>query len=105
MKKGITVVFGISLAVFMYLFLSGFSSCAKSRLEPTGEPGKTVMTACTVCHDTQRICDALGKKDKDAWSMTVTRMVGKGASLDKEGIPQVVNFLSGLTPDSKPVCK
>ena len=105
MKKGIAVVFGISSAVFIYLFLSGFSPCAKSRLEPTGEPGNTVMTACTVCHDTQRICDALGKKDKDAWGMTVTRMVGKGASLDKEGIPQVVDFLSGLKPGSKPVCK
>jgi hypothetical protein len=105
MKKGIAVVFGISLAVFMYLFLSGYSSCAKSRLEPMGETGKTIMTTCTVCHDTQRICDALGKKDRDAWSMTVTRMVGKGASLDKEGIPQVVGFLSGLNPGSKPVCK
>ncbi len=70
-----------------------------------GDPSGMVMSACAACHNTQKVCDALGKKDKDAWAQTVNRMVGKGASLDKDSIPSVVDFLAGLKPGTKPICK
>lgn len=105
MNKGLGVVFLAAFVFFIYTCLCGFSSCTNTSSQPKGEPGNMVMTACTACHDTQRICDALGKKDKDAWAQTVDRMVGKGAALDKDSIPQVVDFLASLKAGSQPICK
>jgi hypothetical protein len=105
MKKGLGVVFAVAFVFFIYLSLCGFSSCMKSSSQPNGDPGNIVLMACTACHDTQRICDALSKKDKDAWTQTVNRMVGKGAVLDKESVPQVIDFLTSLKAGSQPICK
>lgn len=104
MKKSLGI--GI-LGFFMIsalISLSGFLACASSP-QQAKDPQALVMKACTACHDTGRICDALGKKDQAAWTETVTRMVGKGAAVDKESIPLVVDFLSGLKPGSPPICK
>ena len=105
MKKGLGVVFAAAFVLFIYIWLCGFSSCTNPSSQPKGDPGNMVMTACTACHDTQRICDALGKKDKDAWAQTVNRMVGKGAALDKDSVPQVVDFFTSLQAGSQPICK
>jgi hypothetical protein len=105
MRKNIGEVFGLVFIVFIFLFLTGFASCAKTQSQQAGDPQSLVMTACTVCHDTQRICDALSKKDKDAWTQTVTRMKDKGAAVPAENIPQVIDYLAGLKPGSPPICK
>ena len=105
MKKGLGVVFMAAFVFFTYIWLCGFSSCTNPSSQPKGDPGNMVMTACTACHDTQRICDALGKKDKDAWAQTVNRMVGKGAALDKDSVPRVVDFFTSLQAGSQPICK
>lgn len=105
MRTDIGEVLGLVFIVFLFLFLSGFPSCAKLPSQQVGDPQSLVMTACTACHDTQRICNALGKKDKDAWTQTVTRMVGKGAAIDKGSIAEVVDFLSSLKPGTPPICK
>lgn len=69
------------------------------------DASKTVMAACTKCHIAERICAALGKKDKAAWDVTVTRMIGKGAQVSDKDKPAVVAYLVGLKPGSKPVCE
>lgn len=95
----------VLLIVGMYFFMTGFSSCTKPKLQSNGDTSSTIMSTCTACHDTQRICNAMGIKDKDAWNQTVTRMVGKGAALNTDDIPKVVDFLAGLKPGSPPICK
>ncbi|WP_243311325.1 hypothetical protein [Fundidesulfovibrio agrisoli] len=69
------------------------------------DASKTVMAACTKCHNAQRVCTALGKKDQAAWDATVTRMMGKGAQVSEKDKPAVVAYLAGLKPGSKPVCE
>lgn len=105
MKNSVRVVLGLSVAFFV--LLAAAVSCEKSqaRSQQAGDPATLVMTACTACHETQRICDGLGKKDKGAWNKTVTRMVDKGASVAPEDIPAVVEYLTDLKPGSQPVCK
>ena len=104
MKKFLGILLVLVFIASVFLLLSGYSSCARSQ-QPKDDPQSLVMKTCTVCHDTQRICDALGKKDKDAWTQTVTRMKSNGASVDQDTIPVVVDFLSGLAPGSPPICK
>lgn len=69
------------------------------------DPAGTVMSACTRCHNTQRICANLGAKDKAAWNTTVTRMMGKGAQVAEAEKPAVVDWLATQQPGAKPVCQ
>jgi cytochrome c5 len=103
MWKSLGMVLVVVFIAAVMFSLSGFSSCAQSQQKQ--DPQSLVMTACSACHDTGRICDALGKKDKDAWGLTVTRMMGKGAAIDQESLPGVVDFLANLNPGSQPICK
>ena len=104
MKKRFLTVVTLAMAFCVFLFQFGFSSCASA--PPEENPLQSlVMTACTACHDTQRICDALGKKDGNAWIQTITRMKGKGAAVDQDKIPGLADFLSTLKPGTPPVCK
>lgn len=69
------------------------------------DPAGTVMSACTKCHNTQRICANLGAKDKAAWNTTVIRMMGKGAQVSEAEKPAVVDWLAAQQPGAKPVCQ
>lgn len=104
MKKVYLFHASLVLAVFLFMLITGFSSCYKSQPQQGGDTPSLVMTACSACHPAQKICDKLGTKDKDAWNQTVTRMVGKGANVPAESIPLVVDYLTGLQPGSQPVC-
>jgi cytochrome c553 len=104
MRKGTHVIFGLLAAVLFFAVLA-FGACATSKTEPRGTPEDLVMTACTACHDTQRICSNLENKDKDAWTLTVTRMKDKGAALGTGDIARVAEYLAGLKAGAKPVCK
>jgi hypothetical protein len=95
----------MTMAAALFLLAAGFSSCAKPQAQAESGPSDLVTTACTACHTPERICDALGKKDKDAWNTTVSRMVDKGANVPKENIPELVEYLANLKPGSPPVCK
>ncbi|HQJ08928.1 MAG TPA: hypothetical protein PLF54_07985, partial [Deltaproteobacteria bacterium] len=67
------------IAVTFFLLISLLSSCEKTQAQPTGDPAGIVKKNCTVCHNPQRICDSLGKKDRKEWDKTVKRMVDHGA--------------------------
>ncbi len=105
MKNGTGMLLGTIAVIF--LVFAGAASCEKTQALPQrgGEPADLVMNACTACHDTKRICDRLGKTDRDAWTRIVTEMVGKGASVAQEDIPRVAGYLADLQPGSPPVCK
>lgn len=105
MKKYLGMLMVPVFALCFSLFASGFSTCSEEPSQPKGDPTGTVMSACSACHSTQKVCDALGKKDKAAWTQTVDRMVGKGAAINKDSIPAVVELLAGLAPGTKPICR
>jgi hypothetical protein len=69
------------------------------------DAGKTVMGVCTRCHNTKRICSALGQKDAGWWKATVARMAGKGAALDASGQDGVTTYLAAGKAGDKPVCE
>ncbi len=69
------------------------------------DPQSTVMTKCTACHTTRRICDNLGEKDREEWIRTVSEMVSKGADVAEQDIPVVAEYLANLEPGSEPVCR
>lgn len=93
-----------SFIVFFPFFVA-ILSCDKSEAQQSGDAPTLVMKECTDCHDTMRICTALGKKDKQAWHQTVTQMVKNGADVKQENIPVIAEYLSSLKPGSPPVCK
>jgi cytochrome c5 len=49
-------------------------------------------STCAACHNLDRVNNKKG--DKDAWTTTVTRMVGKGARLSDEDTPRLIDFLT-----------
>lgn len=69
------------------------------------DASRIVMSACTKCHNAERVCAAIGKKDQAAWDVTVTRMMGKGAQVTEKDKPAVVAYLAGLKPGAKPLCE
>lgn len=70
-----------------------------------GDPAQTIMSACSKCHDTKRICAKLGTKDKAGWDATVTRMMSKGAQVAEADKAGVVDWLVAQKPGAKPVCE
>jgi len=70
-----------------------------------GNPGEVVMASCGACHSLGKVCKNLGAKDKEAWSRTVAGMVKKGARVEQQDMGPVAEYLAGLKPGSKPVCK
>lgn len=68
------------------------------------DSGYEVLTVCTSCHNTKRICKNLGEHDAAWWSAKVGLMIGKGAKLDPQGKDAVVAYLSSRKSGDKPVC-
>lgn len=75
---------------------------AQAPVQPIEEK---VMKACSACHDTGKVCKALGSRSAEEWSKTVQRMVNKGAKVSPEEIPAVSSYLAGLNKGAMPVCK
>lgn len=86
-----------TVAAFVALYILIAPSAVQSQ-PPTGAKGPDavaatlVNTACTGCHTIDRVNNKKG--DAAAWTTTVTRMKGIGASLTDEQIPQVVAYLT-----------
>ena len=64
-----------------------------------------VMSRCSSCHGTERICRMLGVKSEAEWKSTVRRMVANGARLKSGEQPTIVGYLAGLEAGAKPICK
>ncbi len=85
------------LAAVMFIALPVFDALAQ-------DSGYTVLTVCTSCHNTKRICKNLGEHDAAWWSTKVGLMISKGAKLDPQGKDTVVTYLSSRKAGDKPVC-
>ena len=59
---------------------------------------------CTTCHNTERICNALGKKDEQAWTTTLKKM-GEYGDIDKSTQNQVLQCLKDKKAGNGLVCK
>lgn len=70
----------------------GGAAAAAITVAPEDAPLQTMLeSTCTACHTIDRINNKKG--DKDAWTTTVTRMVGKGARLSDQDSPRLIDFL------------
>ena len=97
---------GIVLVVFLFGTLNLMAQSAQSSpAQPSDEIAALVMTSCSKCHDTQRVCKNIGKKNQGEWDTTVTRMIEKGAPLPIEKKDQVIEYLLTISPGSKPICE
>lgn len=70
---------------------------ANEQATPTPEPAALsgealVQERCTQCHDLTRIQSAA--KTREEWDATVTRMIGKGASLNETEKVAVLDYLA-----------
>jgi glyoxylase-like metal-dependent hydrolase (beta-lactamase superfamily II) len=62
-------------------------------IAPEDAPLQSMLeSSCTSCHSLDRVNNKKG--DKDAWTTTVTRMMGKGASLSDQDAPKLIDFLT-----------
>lgn len=71
----------------------GGGRTAAVAVAPEDAPLQTMLeSTCTACHTLDRVNNKKG--DKDAWTTTVTRMIGKGAALSDQDAPRMIDFLS-----------
>ena len=97
-------ILGTAVSLCLVAFIPEACSTVPDQVK-NPDPGDVVMNSCTACHSLERVCASIGKKDRDAWNTTVTAMVGRGARIQQTDLPKVVDYLAGLKPGSKPVCK
>jgi hypothetical protein len=98
------------IGIFMAIFLFGALSLTTPRAESSSaqlndEIAALVMTSCSKCHDTKRICKNIGEKNREEWDKTVTRMIEKGALLPLEKKDQAIEYFLSASPGSKPICE
>jgi hypothetical protein len=101
MKTIISIAIGIFFLSTLCL-ASNITSLTSAK--ETDDAQSLVMTACTKCHDTNKICKKIGKKSREKWDKTVSRMIKKGAELPEDKKDLVIDYLLSLEPGSKPVC-
>ena len=100
------VCIGMIMIIFLFCAVTlAALNAADNPATSHDEIASLVMTTCTKCHDTKRICKNIEKKTRDEWDTTVTRMIKKGARLSVEDKDQVVGYFFSLTPGSKPLCE
>src|ERR1700761_6095676 len=59
---------------------------------PAGVGRDVTMSTCSKCHSLANITSQ--RKDRDAWSATVTKMVGYGATGSDEDFAQIIDYLT-----------
>lgn len=89
--------------VLAFAALLGFSLIASYGLSAS-DAAKTVASACTRCHSTERICRNLNVFDGARWEATVARMHGKGAAISGAQVGEVAAYLASTTPTEAPFC-
>jgi len=88
-------------AIGIILILSG-TAAAKEVNE--GMCTSYITMYCNRCHNTERICTALEKKDEKQWRQTITTMAEYGG-LDQDTQDTAHACLSGMKPGDAIVCK
>ncbi|MBP8649431.1 MAG: hypothetical protein WBL38_13780 [Desulfomonilia bacterium] len=102
MGKSIWMVLGATVSLVLF---TGLMLAEAPRAQPPEDPSAIVMSRCTKCHNTKKICNNLDKKDVEEWTQTIEKMVSRGAAVAPEDIPAMAEYLAGLESGSQPVCK
>jgi mono/diheme cytochrome c family protein len=68
------------------------AGAAQGPAGPDAVATNLVNTVCASCHTLDRVKNKVG--DKDAWTATVTRMKEKGAGLNDDQVPLVIEYLT-----------
>jgi hypothetical protein len=68
------------------------AGAAQGPAGPDAVATNLVNTVCASCHTLDRVKNKVA--DKDGWTATVTRMKEKGAGLDDQQVPLVVEYLT-----------
>jgi len=65
-----------------------------------------LLNRCQSCHYLDRVCAQVGEKSKRRWDATIKRMVKRrGADLNKEEQPFLLDCLVAPAPDIKKECR
>ncbi len=60
---------------------------------------------CIICHDNGRVCERLGRKNKERWHETVDRMIRRGAALGFEQKTALIDCLDRQGDDVVSYCR
>ena len=99
MRKIHTTLVPLVITIFAIILLSTSSAIAKDNCAPLLE------NKCTECHNLNRVCEKLGKKNKKRWVRTIKRMVKRGAKLTKSEKKEILNCLVDQSPGTLQACK
>lgn len=103
MERTFKTIMGTAVLILSFIFAAG-SYCAPAPAKGKS-PEEIVTKSCSNCHGFGKVCTKLGSRNKNAWTRTVYGMKGAGARIDENEIPVLAEYLAGLKPGSKPVCK
>jgi hypothetical protein len=92
MQKLFVTVAASLLFVASVILAQAPSGAAQGPAGPDAVATNLVTTVCASCHTLDRVKNKVA--DKDGWTTTVTRMKEKGAGLDDQQVPLVVDYLT-----------
>ncbi|HEY0436860.1 MAG TPA: hypothetical protein VGC92_09480 [Phenylobacterium sp.] len=96
MKTGLAAGLALASAVMVLASTLARAQDPPAQAQPPADPATIVQGACTACHGLDFI--AQHRKDRDGWDFTVRRMIDKGADLDVDAVPLVVDYLARTYP-------
>lgn len=64
-----------------------------------------LATKCADCHNLNRVCQKLGKKNESRWAKTIKRMIKRGTKLTKEESAEITACLANESPGAVQACK
>ena len=85
-------------AVIGLAIILGMTAPARAQDLPDGKGKDTVETVCSHCHSLRRVVES--KRTPDEWGDIVNEMVDRGAELDEDDIPVVIEYLVKSFPKS-----
>ena len=92
---------GLLVAVIALVFTFPALSRAQNVQLPEGAGKAIVQTACTVCHDLERVVRETGNTP-EGWQTTLNNMVTLGAQVTPNQVKVVHEYLSGNFPNKAP---
>src|SRR5215470_14740391 len=91
-KLFLNVAASLVLLVALVILVQTPDGAAQGPAGPDAVATNLVNTVCASCHTLDRVKNKVA--DKDAWTTTVTRMKEKGAGLNDQQVPLVVDYLT-----------
>lgn len=92
MKKGVLILAAVLLIAFATVWMAG----AQEKADASKMDAAFVTAKCNTCHNMERTCSKIGKKNAAQWERTIVRMVSKGTALTEAEQKEMIGFLSGL---------